>query len=109
MDLEAWIKTFAVDAISYVPVGSLPIQGHAGLREFYQALSSLVNKLTLTEEHVFVAGNGAAVKWTGHCVGQNGQELAFEGIDVFEINDQGTIQKLWGYWDPTGLMTALLN
>ena len=109
MDVEAWIKTFAEDATSYEPVGSLPIQGHAGLREFHQAIVSLVEKFGLTEDHVFIAGNGAAVKWTGRCLGQNGLEVTFEGIDVFEINDQGTIQKLWAYWDPTGLMTTLLN
>ena len=109
MDVEAWMDTFAEDAISYDPVGGPPFEGHRGLREYYQTISAFLDKIGITEDRVFIAGNGAAVKWTGHGVGKNGRPVAFEGIDVFEINDQGKIQKKWGYWNPTSLINEVLT
>ncbi len=106
---EAWIAAFADDAISYDPVGSPPTRGHAGLRQFFQTIAGVFEKVGLQEDHVFVSGNGAAVKWTGRGIGKNGCAVSFEGIDVFEVNEQGKIQKVWGYWDPTAVMAKLLD
>ena len=108
-DLEAWIATFAEDVVSHDPVGALPVHGRQGLREFFQAIAELFDSMGLTENQVFVAGDGAAVKWTGHGVGKGGSEVTFEGIHVFEVNADGKIQKLWGYWNPTRIMTALMS
>jgi steroid Delta-isomerase len=38
MDKEAWVNTFAEDAISYDPVGALPIRGHQKLAEFFDSI-----------------------------------------------------------------------
>jgi steroid delta-isomerase len=108
MDPEAWLNTFAENAVSNDPVGGVPIEGHKGLRQFFQDVGGAFETLGITEDHVFVAGNQAAVKWTGRGVGKNGAEVTFEGIDVFEVNDQGKIQTLWGYWNPNALMAELL-
>jgi steroid delta-isomerase len=109
MDPEAWIQTFAENAVSYDPVGAVPIEGHKGLRQFYDQISMAFEKLGITEEEVYVAGDQAAVKWTGQGVGLNGREVTFKGIDVFEINDAGKIQRLWGYWNPESLMAELMS
>jgi steroid delta-isomerase len=109
MDVEAWLRTFAEDAVTYDPVGGPPVRGHAGLRQFFDSIAQVVEQLSITEEHVYVAGNGAAVKWLGRGVGTNGREVTFEGIDVFEVNAGGKIQTLWGYWDPAPMMTALMT
>jgi steroid delta-isomerase len=100
-DSDAWVDAFAEDAVSYDPVGSPPIQGHEALRRLLQAASGQFERTSLTEDHVFVAGNGAAVKWTSQGVDRDGREVTLEGIDVFEINEEGKIQTLWAYWDPT--------
>lgn len=107
MDADAWVATFAEDAISHDPVGSPPMRGHAELRRFFEGIASAFNKVGLTENHVFVCGDGAAVKWTGRGVGKNGREVTFEGIDVFQVNVQGKIQTVWAYWDLAALMTQL--
>ena len=65
MDESAWVNTFAEDAISYDPVGAPPTAGHPRLREFYQTITAAFKEVGLTEDEVFVAGNGAAVRWTG--------------------------------------------
>ena len=35
--------------------------------------------------------------------------MTFKGIDVFEINDAGKIQRLWSYWDAEGLMKEIMS
>jgi len=108
MDPDAWLAAFAEDAVTYDPVGAPPIQGHRGLRQFWEMIAGVFETLGITEQEVFVSGNGAAVKWQGRGVGKNGREVSFEGIDVFEVNPQGKIQKMWGYWNPNALMNELL-
>ena len=108
MDLEAWLANFAEDAVSYDPVGAPPTQGHRGLRQFWEMIGGAFETFGLTEENIFVAGNGAAVKWRGAGVGKNGRAVTFEGIDVFEVNGQGKIQKMYGYWDPAPVMAELM-
>lgn len=107
MDLEAWVASFAENAVSHDPVGGPAIEGHDSLRQFFQGMTAAFEKAGLTEDHVFVAGNGAAVKWTGHGVGKNGREVTFEGIDVFEVNEEGKIQTLWAYWDAAAMIAEL--
>ena len=107
MDLNAWVETFADDAVSHDPVGGPPVKGKEALRRFYRGLGGIFKKVELTEDRVFVAGHCAAVKWTGRAVGKNGREVTFEGIDVFEVNDEGKIQAVHGYWDPAALVAEV--
>ena len=51
----------------------------------------------------------AATKWVGTGVGVNGADVTFKGIDIFEINDAGKIQRLWSYWDPESLMKEIMS
>jgi len=43
----------------------------------------------------------------GRGTGKNGRQVIFEGIDVFEINQDGKIQTMWGCWDPAAMMAQL--
>ena len=107
MDIEAWIATFAPDATSYDPVGAPPTTGHDALRQFFGAIIGAFERVGLTEEHIFIAGNGAAVKWTGQGKGKNGRDVRFEGIDIFELNEAGLIQTIRAYWNPAEVMMQL--
>ena len=107
MDQKAWVNTFAEDAISHEPVGAPPIVGHEKLAEFFQSITAAFKEVGLTENDVFVAGNGAAVKWTGSGVSQSGNKVHFEGIDIFEINEAGKIQTLHAYWNPAEMVAQL--
>lgn len=107
MDQEAWVNTFAEDAVSYDPVGALPTAGHQKLREFFQTITAPFKEVGLTEDQIFVAGNGAAVKWTGRGVSKQGRKVHFEGIDVFEVNESGKIQTLHAYWNPAEMVRQL--
>ena len=107
MDQQAWVNTFEADAISYDPVGAPPTKGHEKLGEFFQTITAAFKEFGLTEDQVFIAGNGAAVKWTGRGVSKEGRKVHFEGIDVFEVNQDGKIQNIWAYWNPAEMIAQL--
>ncbi|MDQ5846107.1 MAG: nuclear transport factor 2 family protein [Acidobacteriota bacterium] len=107
MDEKAWVDTFAADAITYDPVGAPPTKGHEKLAEFFQTITAAFKEVGLTEDEVFIAGNGAAVKWTGRGISKQGREVKFEGIDVFDINEAGKIQTLHAYWNPAEMVGQL--
>src|SRR5262249_58035574 len=95
MDLEAWLANFAEDAVSYDPVGAPPTQGHRGLRQFWEMIGGAFETFGLTEENIFVAGNGAAVKWRGAGVGKDGRAGPFGGIGVLGGHGEGKNQKMY--------------
>ena len=107
MDKQAWVHTFAEDAVSYDPVGASPTIGHQKLGEFFETITAAFKEVGLTEDEVFIAGNGAAVKWTGRGTSKQGKDVRFEGIDVFEINEAGRIQTVHAYWNPAEMVAQL--
>jgi steroid Delta-isomerase len=107
MNAEAFANTFAENGSTFDPEGSPPITGREALREFLQSICKNFKSVSLTEDSVFVAGNGAAVKWTGHGTSMSGREVNFEGIDVFEVNEDGKIQVIHAYWNPAEMIAQL--
>ncbi|HKP45468.1 MAG TPA: nuclear transport factor 2 family protein [Pyrinomonadaceae bacterium] len=107
MDQQAWVNTFAEDGISYDPVGAPPNRGHQKLGEFFQTVMAAFKEVGLTEDQIFIAGNSAAVKWTGKGTSKEGRAVRFEGIDVFTINESGKIQTLYAYWNPAEMVAQL--
>ena len=107
MDVERCVAAFAADGVSYDPVGAPPTVGHDALRQFFSAIIGLFESVGLTEDHVFIAGDGAAVKWTGRGKGKNGRDIRFEGIDVFEFSEAGLIKTVNAYWNPAEVMIQL--
>jgi steroid Delta-isomerase len=107
MDQQAWVNTFAEEAVSYDPVGALPINGHEKLGEFFQTITAAFKEVGLTEDQVFIAGNSAAVKWSGRGTSKQGRAVHFEGIDIFTINEAGKIETLHAYWNPAEMVAQL--
>jgi len=107
MDPEAFANCFAEDGTTNDPMGSPPITGRAAIRDFLASICKNFKEVALTEDSVFVAGNGAAVKWTGKGTSANGKAVNFEGVDVFEVNADGKIQNVWAYWNPAEMIAQL--
>jgi steroid delta-isomerase len=108
MDIEAFVATFAPDALHEAPVGTEPYHGHAGVRRFFAGVTAAFATFGLTEDFVTFTGDTAAVKWTARGVGTNGRAVTFEGIDVIEGDADGRIRHLRAYWD-MGAMVAQLQ
>ena len=107
MDPQAFANAFAEDGTTYDPVGTPGITGRQAIREFLESICKNFKTVGLTEDSVFVAGNGAAVKWTGKGTSSGGREVNFEGIDVFEVNQEGKIQTIHAYWNPAEMIAQL--
>ena len=107
MDPDAFANCFAEDGTTYDPVGTPGVTGRAGLRDFFASICKNFKSVGLTEDAVFVAGSGAAVKWSGKGTSNDGREVKFEGIDVLEINADGKIQTLHAYWNPGEMIAQL--
>ena len=107
MDPQAFANAFAEDGTTYDPVGTPGITGRQAIREFLESICKNFKTVGLTEDSVFVAGNGAAVKWTGKGTSSGGREVNFEGIDVFELNQEGKIQTIHAYWNPAEMIAQL--
>lgn len=107
MDADSWVSCFDEEGTSYEPGAPTPLQGHAALGQFIRGVLDLFQTIELTADHVFVTGNRTAVKFTGRGRGNNGRDVVVEGIDVFEINENGKIHTMWGYWNPAAMMAQL--
>ena len=107
MDAEAFANAFAENGTTCDPMGAPPISGRAAVREFFESICNNFKSVSLDEDSIFVAGNGAAVKWTGHGTSTNGKDVRFEGIDVFEVDQDGKIQNVWAYWNPAEMIAQL--
>lgn len=107
MDIPAIVRTFSEDAVTYDPVGTAANNGHKRIEEFFETVTAAFKEVGLTEDQIFIAGNGAAVKWTGRGVSKQGKKVKFEGIDTFEINEAGKIQTLRAYWNPAEMVAQL--
>ena len=106
MNPEGWLENFAEDAVINDPVGSPP-KAKEDFQKFFGLLSMVFEKLELSQDHIFIAGNGAAVKWTMQGLAKNGRQGTTEGISVFEINEAGKIQQVSSYWDEAAMMAQL--
>ena len=107
MDMDAWLATFADDVVSHTPVGSPPVHGPDGMRLFLKEIMKTMETVTVQMDGVFLAGDGAAAKWSAEGVGRNGRQISFEGISVFEMNIQGKIRRIFAYWNPAAVFAAL--
>jgi steroid delta-isomerase len=104
---QAWAGTFADGALVYDVTGDPGQAGRIGLRQFFTTHRGMFESLSLTEDDVVIAGNKAAVKWTGRGQGKNGRQVRFEGVNVFEIGPEGKIRLAWSYWSPDAVIAQV--
>src|SRR5262245_12114312 len=90
LDAERWVATFAEDATSDKPGN--PLTGHDALRAFFNGSAGGFEQMDMHATEIHPVGNEAGVKWVATGAGKNGRTVKFEGIDVFVINEAGTIQ-----------------
>lgn len=106
-DEAGWLATFARNGALHDPADAPPYIGDEALRGFFRAASGAFASLSISSENMFVCGSQAAVKFYVDGVGKNGRALSFEGIDIFDINVAGRIQRVRGYWDAAALFAQL--
>ncbi len=107
MDVTRWVENFTEDAVIDDPVGKPPSKARENAQAFFGLLSIAFEKLELSQDNVFIAGTGAAVKWTMRGSGKSGKQGIAEGISVFEIHESGKIQQVSSYWDDAAMIAQI--
>lgn len=107
MNAKGWLEIFAEDAVIHDPVGDPPRLVHRDSEQFFKILSNFFEKIELSNDDLFFVKNGAAAKWTMQVVAKNDRHVTAEGISIFEMNDDGKIQKVSSYWDEAAMMAKL--
>ncbi|NJP12217.1 MAG: nuclear transport factor 2 family protein [Leptolyngbyaceae cyanobacterium RU_5_1] len=107
MNSVGWAENFTEDAMIQDPVGKPPNNARENAQKFLGLLAVVFERLELSQDQVFIAGNGAAVKWTMRGLGKDGKQGTAEGISVFEIHASGKIQRVSSYWDDDALMAQM--
>jgi steroid delta-isomerase-like uncharacterized protein len=106
MDADAWLALFTEDAVIYDPVGNPANLVKETYQKFFALLTMTFEQLELLPEQIFVAGNGAAVKWRMRGQAKTGKQTTAEGISVFDLKDN-KIQRVSAYWDDKAMMAQL--
>ena len=108
MEVDELLDLFTEDALSWDPVGTPPMRVRDKSTNYFRVLSKIFDKMSLTEDDIFVSGNEAAVRWKGEAkLRRKETEVKFDGVSVFEISPEGLIQNVRSYWDKPGLMASL--
>ncbi len=106
MDVEAWLGLFASDGTGHDP--RIPVLvGHDQLRSYFNGLLTHFSAFSAAHEEIFLCDSGAAVRWSVRATTKSGRAVEFAGIEVFEMNGGGQIQRARAYWDPAGLGAQL--
>lgn len=106
MDVEAWLALFASDGTGHDP-GIPLLVGHDQLRSYFNGLLVHFSAFSAAHEEIFLCDSGAAVRWRVRATTKSGTTVEFAGIEVFEMNGGGQIQRARAYWDPAGLGAQL--
>ena len=102
-DVDRMLSTMAEDAEFEDPVGSPVRKGHGELREFFDGMSDAFETVIVSRDKVYPCADQLGLVWTISGRMTNGRDVTFDGIDIIKFNEDGKIQALWGYWDPSVL------
>lgn len=97
-DADALIALFAEDAVIEDPVGT-PLKYAADIPDWFRQGVAMQARLELDTPIRGSHRNAAAMAFRVHMV-QDGQPLTIRSLDTIEINEQGLITRLNGYWGP---------
>lgn len=106
-DAEAFVALFSSDVRFTDPVGQTTLEGQEGVARFHKGLRRAWSELSMVPVAVHVRGSAAAAQWAARGRSTSGNDIAFEGINVFEVDDEGRITRVDGYWDFEGVIAQM--
>ncbi len=106
-NIPQWFTTMAENVQTFEPVGTPPNIGYAGLQKWLESFFQPIESMQMIIGKHYAAGNEVAICWSGVAKLKNGKDLNFEGVDVHIYNEDGLIEMVKGYFDPTELMNAI--
>lgn len=100
-DTEAIVALYTDDATVEDPYGTPAHRGHAGIREFYGALSGADLQTELVT--VRIAGDSAAFELRV-ITRADGKTITIAPIDVMTFDEHGKIATMRAYWSGEDLL-----
>ena len=76
--------------------------GRAGLVEFWDRVYAMAGNYSFDNAQIVTAGDRAAMTFT-LSMEMGGARYGFDGVDVFEVDDDGKIAKFTADRDPTAV------
>jgi steroid delta-isomerase len=104
-DQERWVKLFAPEATVIDPVPAEPHRGHAAIGDFYEGIMAMADRVEVEQHALHVCGDQAALVYTLTLSNGDGGGMAFDGVELFTVDDDGLITLAQAYWDPAELRT----
>lgn len=104
-DIEAYVAQFTEDAVQADPVGGTPNVGHDAIRTFWT--QTIEGSQGIDFETFGVHSSGSAVAFNFKVtVALEGATSVIEGIESFEVADDGRIAYVRAYWDERDMTFA---
>jgi ketosteroid isomerase-like protein len=101
---QEWLALFAEDACIEDPIGVSPLdpegrgqRGRQAIEKFWDT-NVAPNKIEIDMRHSYAAGNEVAHLGTLTTTFPNGKKAIVEGIFTYEVNGEGKLVSLRGYW-----------
>jgi steroid delta-isomerase len=99
-DKQAWLGLFTDDCEQIDPYPSPANVGREALEGFWDRSFALGSNFEFTTGTLVTAHDTLVMPFT-LSMEAAGARYEFDGVDVFQFADDGRIQKLTAYWDPT--------
>ena len=96
-DKDRFLGVLAPNVVQEDPVGSTPNRGHEGLERFWESLWSKVSKIEFDAREIYPAGSEGALVFTIVQHTRAGGRVTIDGVDTFQVDDQGRIAGIRGY------------
>ena len=104
-DQQRWVKLFAPDATLVDPVPADPHHGHDAIGEFWDGIMAMADHVEVEQHALHVCGDQAALVYSLSLTNDEGAGMAFDGVELFTVDDDGLITEARAYWDPAELRT----
>ncbi|WP_265570685.1 nuclear transport factor 2 family protein [Sphingomicrobium nitratireducens] len=99
-DVDAYLDTFAADAVAHDPANGPALDSREARREFMENLLAGFDEIETTIDFVTPCGDRlTAAKWTVRGTSQEGQPIHLEGIDTYEHDRDGKLVAMKGYFE----------
>lgn len=104
-DIDSYLALLADDVVLDDPAAP-PLRGHEGARELLSSLLAGLPELAFVERKVWARGDRATMYFRLRFTSVTGKQGELEGIDLFEFNSAGKIQRLTSFYDAAAMAAA---
>ncbi len=98
-DVAAITACFAGRAVVVDPTAP-QARGRNAIGRYFAALYDDLAELRLVTSPLYWQGETVACRWEGRARRRNGEDVAYEGIDMFDFTSEPLISRMRAFWDP---------